>query len=247
MGITTTCLQTIVNSAETISINRRRQVGVQYSKSQIANVTEIISRLPWQLGVKVSTYFDYAQPATRELIEQLDYLDRRYTEVISFANNANLSWMFAYRGDLTLQQLSQLKVSSFTGTSLTLTNLQGFTAGKYLVRQGDFLQINNFPFPFTSISDVQITGSDLANNSITITTHRPNFIDVNNGIINETLNWGNRVQFQVFCNNTPTYTFVPAGSTAAIMFSGDFQLYEYTGNLVTNINEVLVGAGGGIE
>ena len=236
MTITTTCLQTIVNHAETINLNRRRVIGIQYTKSQIANVTETITRLPWQIKVKNSAYYDYADPATRALVEQLDYLDRRYVETISFSNNANLSYFFKYQGDLTPSQQSQLTVNSFTGNTLVLNvNSANISAGRYVVKQGDFVQIVGFPYPFTALNDVvYVNGS-----TVTITTHRPNFIDPINGYANQHINWGNAVEFQVFCNNMPTYTFVKAGNTAAITFDSEFQLYEYTGNLVTNINEVV--------
>jgi len=242
MTITTTALQTIINHAETISIDRRRSIGIQYTKSEIANVTEIITRLPWQFKVKTSAYFDYADPATRRLLEQLDYMDRRYPETVSFANNSNLSYFFAYQGDMTALQQAAVTVTSFAGTTLTIGNVEGLISGQYVVRQGDFLQIQGFPYPFTAVSDVEYTGAS----SYTITTHRPNFMAVSNGYTNQHINFGNAVQFKMLCSNTPTYSFVTAYNTAAIVFDSEFQLYEYTGPVTTNINEVVTGGSGGI-
>ena len=54
-------LQTIINNADTVKINRRRMVGIQMSRNEIAYTSETPTRNPWQLTVKVSKLFRYEQ------------------------------------------------------------------------------------------------------------------------------------------------------------------------------------------
>jgi hypothetical protein len=215
-------LQTIINAADTIKINRRRQVGVQYSRSEIAYTSETATRNPWRFDVEVSKLFRYEQ--ARSLLESIDQLDRNVPETISFASNANLDFMFAYQGEATAGELSNILVGAFTGTNLVLKNLTGISAGTKIFGRGDFIQIADSPYPFTATADLYRTTATTQ----TLVVHRPNFIS--SLVVDKTLLVGNAVQFKFFCPNMPTYTIRPGGSTALVEFDTEFQLYEYTGD-----------------
>lgn len=225
-------LQKIINQAETINFDRRQVVGIQYSRSEIAKVSETPTRNPWRINVGFSAALPYDQ--NRDLIEALDTLDRANTETITFSANPNLSWLCAYQGELSAGQLSGITVSSFTGNQLVLGSLPTTGSSVVLFKAGDFIQIGTNPYPFTVVNTVT-RGST---STVTVTTHRPNFITTST--VGSTLTVGNAVQFKVFCPNMPTYTLVQGASrrnsngtlanNAFIQFSSGFELYEWTGD-----------------
>jgi hypothetical protein len=228
-------LQTIIDKASSLTIDRRRVVGVQYSRSEIAKVSETPTRQPWRFGLNISAALQYGD--NRDLMEALDFYDKRYPQVVSFSNVPGQSYIFAYQGAAS-SFISGMSVASFVGNQLTL-NLPAiqpnFPAGMTLFKSGDILQIVGFPYPFTvvgpAIASNVITPGDVLRGSgttITLTTHRPNIIT--STVVGAGIVVGNSVQFNVFCPNMPTYRLVPGGKNALIEFSSDFQLYEWVGN-----------------
>jgi hypothetical protein len=76
-----------------------------------------------------------------------------------------------------------------------------------------------------------VRGTNTATNAVvTATVHRPNFIT--SSTVGLGINVGNTVQFRMFCPNMPTYKLTPGGQNALIGWSGDFQLVEYTGDVL---------------
>lgn len=214
-------LQTIINKAESIQIDRRKVVGVQYTRSEVAKVTETATKNPWRMSVQVSAMFPYAE--NRSLMESIDNLDRTTSEVVTFSNNANLSWMFAYQGSMSSTQISACRAVSFTGNTLvlgTLPSTPAFPSGNYLFKAGDIIQIGSSPYPFTVTADVT-RGSG---STVNIPLHRPNILSSSVSGVGITV--GNGVSFKMFCPNMPTYTIV-AGRY--VQFNSDFQLYEDLG------------------
>lgn len=214
-------LQKIIDMAETIDFDRRKVLGVQYTRSEVAKISETPTRNTWKMNINVTAMLAYDR--YRGLLEQIDYLDRRYPETVSFSNNPNLSFMLKYQGDANLTALSASTIQSWTGTTLVLGNLPTISSSAYLFRQGDFIQANGLPYPTTVTQDVYRGTSS----TVTLVTHRPNFMGTATN--NQTLVVGNAVQFKMFCSNTPTYRFNAGGSTSLITWNGPFQLHEYTG------------------
>lgn len=223
-------IQKILNIAESLTIDRRRLVSVQYTRSEIAKLSETVSRNPWKFTLGLSAVIPYAD--SRDILEAIDKLDRNNFEVISFdaAKGAakGLNFMFAYRGD-TLSVVQGMTVVSFSGNQLVLnvnkTVAASGGAGAILFRAGDFIQIAGYPYPFTTRDDV-VRGN---NATVTITTHRPNFISAS--LVGLGIVVGNEVQFKVFCPNMPVYKLTPGGQNALVTWSSDFLLYEYTGDI----------------
>lgn len=214
-------IQEIINISDSIEFNRRKSVGLQFSRSEIPKISETPTRNPWRLKVNVSAIIPYAN--ARALIESIDNVDRRSNETITFSNNSNLSWVCAYRGQMTAGDIAGLTVSGFSGNQLVLAGLPttpAFPTTNYLFRAGDFIQIAGFPHPFTVVNDV-LRGSG---STVTITTHRPNFITTS--VVGLGISVGNNVQFKMICTNMPTYSII---SGKFVKFNDSFQLYEDTG------------------
>lgn len=220
-------LQKIINIAETLQIDRRRVVSVQYTRSEIAKTAETPTRNPWKFALSLTAVLPY--DSSRTILETIDTLDRTTPEVISFdaASGASpgLDWMFKYQGAYSKNQLSSITVVSFVGNQLVLGNLPVGLPGDLLFQTGDLIQIKDYPYPFT----VRNTVTRNNNATVTVTTHRPNFISAN--LVGKGLNVGNACLFRMFCPNMPTYKLSPGGKNAIITWSNDFQLYEYTGDV----------------
>jgi len=226
-------LQQIINNSDSITINRRKVVGIQYTRNDIPRVSLTPTLNPWRFTVGLPTQLRYGD--VRALLENIDALDRIYNEVISFGNNSNLAWLFRYQGVMSLTQRNQITVNSFVGNQLILGNLPGVGATRSLFEPNDLIQIGDYTYPFTSVTQV-LRGSG---GSVTVTTHRPNIIPDN--VVGEHITVGSSCEFNLFCPNMPTYRLFPGGtmynenreliSNARIEWSDNFELYEYLGDL----------------
>lgn len=224
-------LQSIIDICDSITINRRKMIGVQYARNEMPRVNETPTYNPWRLTLSTPSSLRYYE--ARQIIETLDTMDRRTPEVISFSNNPKLSWMFKYMGTLTSLERSFVTFSSFLGNQMTLnvSSLTTTTPTDVILEKGDIFSISGYPHPFTSTTRV-LRGSA---STVTVITHRPNIFNTT-PTAGTTLNWGNDVDFNVFCPNMPTYKLTPGGqmvvagqlvNNAVITFTTDFELYEY--------------------
>jgi hypothetical protein len=228
-------LQTILNYCNGLEIDRRKVVGIQYTRNEIPRVSQTPTKNPWKFTLDMPNRFKYYQ--ARDLMEALDTLDRITPEIITFSNLPSLSWIFKYQGAMTSGQLATITVTSFVGDQLTL-NVSGITAASTAVifAPNDLIQIgssNEYPYPFTSTTQV-LRGSG---STVVVTTSRPNILTgslTGKGII-----VGNNCQFNMFCPNMPTYKLIPGGqamsgttvvNNALLEFSDSFNLYEFVGD-----------------
>ncbi len=221
-------LQTIVNKCGGLTINRRKVVGLQVTRNEIPRVTVTPTTQPWKMTLEMPSSLLYYN--NRDLLEALDTIDRVQPEVISFSDNACISWIFKYQGELSAGQIANMRVQSFVGNQLILNSLPVVPASRIIFKPNDLIQIGNNPYPFTSTTTVTrgVAGT------VTVTTNRPNIIT--SSVVNETLTVGNDCEFNMFCPNMPTYKLIPGGyvrsngttlNNALIEFSDSFELYEY--------------------
>jgi hypothetical protein len=226
-------LQTIINNCNGLAIDRRKLVGIQYTRNEIPRTSSTPTRNPWRFTLDMPSSLRYNQ--ARDLMEALDSLDRINPEVITFADNACLSWIFKYQGTMTQTMINNITVADFTGDQLELTNLPVAPASRVLFEPNDLIQIgaiNAYPYPFTSTTRVlRGTGS-----SVIVTTNRPNILTGN--LVGQPIRVGNVCQFNMFCPNMPIYKLMPGGAVvqngtvvnnALLEFSDSFNLYEYVG------------------
>lgn len=227
-------LQTIINNASSMTIDRRKVVGIQITRNEIPRTSLTPTRQPWRFTLTMPSSLRYYN--NRDLLEALDTLDRYQPEYVTFSDNACLSWIFRYQGQLSQGQLNQITVKSgmdaFDGNQLKLTNLPVVPANRVIFEPNDLIQIGNYKYPFTSTTQVlRGTGSE-----VIVTTNRPNIIT--GSVQGAGLTVGNGCTFYMFCPNMPTYKLIPGGYTtsngvtvnnALIEFNGDFTLYEWVG------------------
>jgi hypothetical protein len=227
-------LQTIINASNGLLIDRRKVVGIQYTRNEIPRVSQTPTKNPWKFTLDVPNSFRYSEG--RALMEALDTLDRITPQVVTFSNLAAFNWMFRYQGQMSSGQLATITVTSFVGNTLTL-NVSGITAAStaVLFQPNDLIQIgssNQYPYPFTSTTQV-LRGSG---STVVVTTSRPNILTGN--LVGLGIIVGNNCQFNMFCPNMPTYKLTVGGyvgngttttNNALLEFSDSFQLYEFVG------------------
>jgi len=227
-------LQTIIDNCNGINIDRRKVVGIQYTRNEVPRTSLTPTTNPWRMNLTMPSSLRYNE--ARSLMEALDTLDRWQPEVITFGNNACLSWIFRYQGQLTTAQLNLITVSSFSGDQLVLGTLPVVPASRVLFEPNDLIQIGNYTYPFTSTTRV-LRGSG---STVTVTTNRPNIIA--SSVVGAGITVGNSCEFNMFCPNMPTYKLTPGGyqrsngtvvGNALIEFSDEFQLYEYVSGAMT--------------
>lgn len=234
-------LQHIINSCNQIQVNRRKVVGIQSTRNETYKTAETPTRNPWKFSIQSSNALVYSD--ARQILEELDRLDRRTYEDITFSDNPNMSWMFAYQGDMSSAQIASLTVTSFIGNQLTLGNLPSLGSSGIMFKPNDILQIIGYPYPFTVVGPAITQANQPAANvlrgsgsTLTLTVHRPNFIIDN--IIGRNIIVGPAVRFRVLCPNMPTYKLVPGAqrmnaqgqliNNARIEFDSTFDVVEYT-------------------
>ena len=228
-------LQTIINASNGLLIDRRKVVGIQYTRNEIPRVSQTPTKNPWKFTLDVPNSFRYSEG--RALMEALDTLDRTTPQIVTFSNVTAFNWMFRYQGQMTSGQLATITVTSWVGTTLTL-NVSGITAASTAVifAPNDLIQIgssNEYPYPFTSTTQV-LRGSG---STVVVTTSRPNILTGN--IVGKGIIVGNNCQFNMFCPNMPTYKLIVGGyagngttttNNALLEFSDNFILYEFVGD-----------------
>jgi hypothetical protein len=221
-------LQTIIDSCNGITINRRNVVGVQYTRNETPRVSQTPTKNPWKISIEMPNSFRYSQ--ARALMEAIDTLDTIYPEVITFGNNPNLSWLFAYQGVMNAVQRSIISTVSFVGDVLTLTNLPVIPATRVLFEPNDLIQFAGMPYPFTVTQQV-LRGTD---STVSMVLSRPNILTTT--VVGSSLVIGNACQFNMFCPNMPTYKLIPGGqlmsgktitNNALLEWSDKFFLYEF--------------------
>jgi hypothetical protein len=224
-------LQTIIDKANGLVIDRRKVVGVQITRNEIPRTSLTPTKQPWRFKITVPSSLRYYN--NRDLIEALDTIDRYTPQTVTFSNNDCLSWIFRYQGAMTAGQISGLTVSSFIGNQLILTGLPTVGASTVLFEPNDLIQIGSYTYPFTSTTQILRGGTS----TVTITTNRPNIIT--SSVVGAGLTVGNGCSFKMFCPNMPVYKLIPGGyvpgtgtttlNNALIEFSDDFELYEWVG------------------
>ena len=224
-------LQTIINKCNALNIDRRKVVGIQITRNEVARTSETPTFNPWRMTLSMPASLPYQ--SNRDLIEAIDTLDRNTPEVVTFSDNACLSWIFKYQGTMSTAQINAITVASpagFVGNVLTLTNLPAIASTRVLFQPNDLIQIGNNTYPFTSTT--QVTRGVGA--TVQVITNRPNIIT--SSVVGSGITVGNACSFKMFCPNMPTYTLTPGGyqqaggittNNALLSWSDDFNLYEW--------------------
>jgi len=209
--------QTVFDIQQSMTVNNRRTVGQQVSRSGQVRVAQYLTSVPWVFTVTPHNYLYY--PQVRGVIQAIDNKDRQLPESITFATS-NLSWFNSYQGDLTLVQAAALTLASVpaaNATTITVGNLPSVSSAALVFKAGDFLQLGIYPYKVTA--DV-LRGSG---STVSVTLHRPVIGTVSTGTLTAV---GNSCTFYVLAESCPTYTLNPMTNGAFVQWDSPFVFRE---------------------
>ena len=221
-------LTTILAVSESIMINDHRFVGQILSRNERIVTSEVLTVVPFQFTLKPMAYLLYSQ--NRALLANLRKYDRSLTQYLNFASTGWVNYI-AYQGDMTSGQIATCQwQTSSTGTNLVLGNLPSISSTLYIVKAGDFCQMDKYAYIATT--DV-LRG---LGTTVTIPVHRTiltTLTSVQNAVIGQygtTISMGGStytgVTFPVILQLYPTYNLVPMTNDSFIQWSGNFQAIE---------------------
>jgi len=203
--MTTTAFQTIIDYAESISINKRGVVSQTISRDQTVRSTSRGGQV-WRFDVKIAD--GIAWQTLRGSIEALENADRHTSGNISL-NTSGTEWFMNYQGD-------SVSTTGFAGnviqgnTSLTLTASPTTSSG-YKFKAGDLIQLGG--------EKVYTVVSDVAFNSNSVTLNRP--VIESTGAYSLTV--GPDCVFKVICTNFPNWTIFARDQ---VSWDGAFTFHE---------------------
>jgi hypothetical protein len=210
-------LQTIFDIQQSMTVNNRRTVGQQVSRSGQVRVAQYLTSVPWVFTVTPHNYLYY--PQVRNVIQAIDNKDRQLPESISFAS-ANLSWFVAYQGDLTTGQVNALTLASVpasNATTISVGNLPSVSSSAYVFKAGDFLQLGLYPY---KVTENVLRGSG---STVNVTLHRPVISTPSVGTLTAV---GTACTFYMLAETCPTYTLNPMTNGAFVQWDAPFVFRE---------------------
>lgn len=196
--------QDIVEIQQSMTVNNRRTVGQQVSRSGQLRVAQYLTSVPWIFTIKPHAYLYY--PQVRNIIQAIDNLDRQLPQDIIFSSD-NLKWFTAMQGTATAATLA----STPTANTQVLTLSSN---GNY--KAGDFIHVGGYTYKVTADSA-----------GTTVYIHRPLIGTPSAGA---TVTMGNAVTFNVVAEQCPTYTLNPMTDGAFVQWDGDFIFRENIAN-----------------
>lgn len=209
--------QTVFEIQQSMTVNNRRTVGQQVSRSGQVRVAQYLTAVPWVFTVVPHNYLPYA--TSRDIIQTIDNLDRQLPETITF-NSANLGWFTDYQGDLTTAQANALTLAAIpaeNSQTISVGNFPSIAPTKVVFKAGDFLQIGNYSYKVTT--DV-LRG---IGTTVSVSLHRPVIGAVSIGTL---AGVGNACEFTVLAEKCPTYTLTPAPGGAFVQWDDAFVFRE---------------------
>lgn len=193
--------QTIFEIQQSMTVNNRRMVGQQVTRSGYMTVAQYLTAVPWVFTVVPHNYLYY--PQVRSVIQSIDNKDRQLPETITFSSQ-NLSWFVKMQGTATLATLNG--TPSANTQTLNLTSNGTFKAG-------DFIMVGGYTYKVTENSAGAV-----------VKIHRPLIGTPTSGT---TVYMGDDVTFTVVAEKCPTYTLTPMTNGAFVNWDDAFVFREY--------------------
>lgn len=221
-------LTTILSISESVGINDHRFVGQVVSRNQRISTSEILTVVPFSFELKPMNYLRYSE--NRALLNSLRIPDKALTQYLNFGSTGWVNYI-AYQGDMTPIEISTCTWETGSANkTLQLGNLPSIDSTDYIVKAGDFCQVDQYSYIATA--DVQ-RGSGL---TVVIPVHRNLLTPVTVatpaviGQYGTTVSMGGSsytgITFPVVLRDYPTYALVPMKDDSFIQWSGSFQAFE---------------------
>jgi len=221
-------LQSILAITETVSINDHKFAGQMLSRNMRISTSEILTVQPFQFTLKPMGYLQYS--TNRAVLSALRIADRITEQYLNFGTTGWINYI-AYQGDMTSGQANSTTIEVGTsGMNIVLGTLPSIATTDYIVRTGDFIQVDRYSYIATA--DVQ---RGLIS-TVTIPVHRTVMTTVVSqlpaviGQYGTTTSLGGStytgITFPVVLREYPTYSLVPMTNDSFIAWDGSFNAYE---------------------
>lgn len=221
-------LQTILSVAESVGINDHKFAGQMLSRNMRISTSEILTVQPFEFTLKPMQYLLYSQ--NRAVLSSLRVSDRVTEQYLNFASTGWVNYI-AYQGDMSGVQAAACQIqTSSTGKTIVLGNLPSISAGLYIVKAGDFIQIDRYAY----IATANVVRGALGTVSIpvhrTIMTTLTSTIGAVIGQYGTTAALGGStytgITFPVILREYPTYNLTPITNDSFIAWNGPFSAFE---------------------
>ncbi len=174
------------------------------------------------------SYLQYS--TNRSVLSALRTADRITEQYLNFGTTGWLNYI-VYQGDMSSVQANATTIQTgTTGMNIVLGNLPSISSGAFIVKTGDFIQIDRYAYIATA--SVQRGGSS----TVTIPVHRTVMTTVSSplpaviGQYGTTTSLGGStytgITFPVVLREYPTYTLVPMTNDSFISWDGEFNAFE---------------------
>jgi hypothetical protein len=221
-------LQSILAIAESVSINDHKFAGQMLSRNLRISTSEILTVQPFQFTIKPMNYLQYS--TNRGVLSTLRTADRISEQYINFGTTGWVNYI-TYQGDMSSVQANATTIEvGTTGKNIILGTLPSISSSLYIVKAGDFIQIDRYSYIATA--SVQRGGSATVN----IPVHRTIMTTVSSqlpaviGQYGTTTALGGStytgITFPVVLREYPAYTLVPMTNDSFISWDGSFGAYE---------------------
>lgn len=221
-------LQTIIDNAQQIEIDRRKMVGQTISRSQRIKTAERSTSQPWRFKVTPPGMLKWAD--SRGVIELIDFNDRINEYEISLSNKPGMNYITEYRGDVTQAQLDNLTIYAANTASMVITGMPAIgdpittstnlvTSSTVIFAAGDIIQPANSRYPYTVVSTV-VRGETT---TTSVTLNRSIITSEGITLTGQAVSVGNSCTWRVIVSGLPTYQLVPGKN---VQYTGDFELIE---------------------
>lgn len=221
-------LNTILAISQSVGINDHRFVGQLVSRNQRISTSEVLTVVPFEFEMQPMNYLLYSQ--NRSLLNSLRIPDKALEQYLNFAATGWINYI-EYQGEMTSGQISACNWQTASANkTLVLGDLPTISSSSYIVRAGDFCQVERYTYIATE--DV-LRGSG---STVNIPVHR-NLIDpLLNPVAAVIGQYGNTISlggsvyvgitFPVILKEYPTYTLMPYANDSFIQWSGSFRAFE---------------------
>lgn len=221
-------LQTILSIAETVGINDHKFAGQMLSRNMRISTSEILTVQPFEFTLKPHQYLLYSQ--NRAVLSALRVADRVTEQYLNFASTGWTNYI-NYLGNMTGAQAAACQIQTASANkTIVLGNLPTITSTLYIVRAGDFIQIDRYAYIATA--DVQRG----ALGTVSIPVHRSVMTTLTSTIGAVIGQYGTTtalggstytgITFPVILREYPTYELTPITNDSFIAWTGPFTAFE---------------------
>jgi len=212
-------LQTIIDNATFIEIDRRELMGSTLSRSgHYKTADRNINVYSFTVGMHNGLTYS----TNRGVLEDIYTTGGTNEANISLNNNSGMNYITSYQGDANATQLGALTLNSISGSTLYVDTTGATGHSGTLFKKGDFIQplgnTSTYRYPYQVTADIAFTSGNLA-----VSVHRPVLTQSGVALNTGGFRVGNEVRWITKMTNLPKYTISPYDR---IEFSADFELIE---------------------